>query len=74
MYTEIKDIFSQIINKIQYIDKNLYKLIKNPTNYYKQYNFIELYFNTISEIWILNLINLHEIYNEDYNLFSYFNF
>ena len=66
MYSDIKIIFSKIIDKIK-ITNNLYKLIKNHTGKYVQYDFLNLYFNTISEIWIINLIYLYKIYNEDSN-------
>jgi hypothetical protein len=62
MYCNIKNIFTQIIQKINNTD-NIYKL-KLINLEYGQYNILDLYFNTISEIWIIYLIYLYEIYNK----------
>ena len=64
MYSDIKIIFREIINKIT-ITNNIYRYLKAPnSDQYQQYNFYYLYFNTISEIWIIYLIYLYEIYSE----------
>jgi hypothetical protein len=66
MYNEIKEIFKNIleITITPEYNRTIYRGI-NKVSYRMDTRFNDIYFNTIAEIWIIYLIFLFEIYNED---------
>jgi hypothetical protein len=66
MVSDIKTIFKEIIYKIGSSDNMLQDIYDAAQRPYDTFDFKDLYFNTMCEIWIIYLIFLYEIYSEDY--------
>ena len=63
MSIEIRTIFIKIIETIN-TTENIYKYNTVSHRDYESINFVEVYYNTIAEIWTIYLVYLYEIYQE----------
>jgi len=66
MVSDITRVFKQIIYKIGSSDNMLQDVYDRAQRPYDTFDFKDLYFNTMCEIWIIYLIFLYEMYSEDY--------